>query len=438
MSIYSAPELIRKKRDGKPLGDDELRWLVEGYCSGAVTDYQMSAWAMAVFFNGLNPKETATLTLAMRDSGKVIALGDIQGIKVDKHSTGGVGDKVSICLAPMVAACGVPVPMMSGRGLGHTGGTLDKLEAIPGFSTQLTPDHLIKQMKTVGCALIGQTPELVPADRKLYALRDVTATVESIPLITASILSKKLAEGINALVMDVKVGRGAFMKTLGEARKLARSIVRVSALAKVKTVALLTDMNAPLGHAIGNALETREAFDILHGRGPADVLECTMALGAEMLMLAGKAKTPMQARRLLADVVSNGQALECMRAIITTQGGDARVLDAPDQFLPCAPYVTTLSATRSGFVSGIDPMALGLAAIQLGAGRMRADQPIDPSVGFVLKKKPGDPIDKGQPWIEVHAKTSTIDPALNASIQNALELSSRKPKIAKLVLDQVR
>jgi len=312
-SLATVPELIALKRDGAALSEAQIRRLIEGFTAGEVADYQMSALAMAIFLRGMTPKETAALTLAMCDSGDVVPLGEARGRYVDKHSTGGVGDKVSICLAPIVAACGVRVPMVSGRGLGHTGGTLDKLESIEGFSVDMSVPEFVKQVDRLGCALIGQTAQIAPADKRLYALRDVTGTVESIPLITASILSKKLAEGIDGLVLDVKVGRGAFMKSLEDARALARSLVRVGRLAKKKVTAILTPMESPLGRTVGNALETREALEILTGGGPPDLRELTFVLGAEMLRLAGASKSEGQSRAMMMSAIEDGEAARAPR-----------------------------------------------------------------------------------------------------------------------------
>ena len=322
-------EIIAAKRDGLPLAEAEIRRLIASFSDGALADYQMAAFLMAVFFRGLDDAETVALTEAMLHSGSVLDLAGVPGTKVDKHSTGGVGDKVSICLAPLVAACGVPVPMVSGRGLGHTGGTLDKLEAIPGFRTDLSTDDFARIVRDVGTCMIGQTKDIAPADKRIYALRDVTATVESIPLIVASILSKKLAEGIDGLVLDVKVGRGAFMKDEARARELADKLVRVGTRAGKKVVAVLTRMDAPLGRAVGNANETREALEVLHGRGPADLVECTLVLGAEMLVLGGRAKTRPRPRRSCERRSRSGAAVRVMEKMVEAQGGDAKVVADP-------------------------------------------------------------------------------------------------------------
>ena len=433
----STPELIAHKRDGGAFSDVEIAHLIEGYVSGAVTDYQMSSLAMAIFFRGMTPKETAALTLAMRDSGEVVDLSSIKQPKVDKHSTGGVGDKISICLAPMVAACGVPVPMISGRGLGHTGGTLDKLEAIPGFSVDTTTKGFIKEVKQIGCSLIGQTADLAPADKRLYALRDVTATVESIPLITASILSKKLAEGIDALVLDVKVGRGAFMKTEKDARALASSLVRVGRLAKKKVTAILTRMDDPLGHAIGNSLETIEAFEVLMGGGPDDVREITLALGAEMLRMGGVAKNESQARKQLLASIADGSAIRKMEEIVKYQGGDPRAVTEHDR-MPKAPKKSKVKAKRAGVVTEIDALEIGLASVGLGAGRSRADQAVDPAVGIMLEKKPGDRVKVGDTIATLHVRETKDAKAARSRVAGAFTIKGRGKKLPPLVIDVIR
>lgn len=436
-TLRTVPELIAHKRDGGELTDDEIRALIRGFTAGDVADYQMSALAMAVFLRGMSPRETTALTLAMRDSGRVVELDGPAGRHVDKHSTGGVGDKVSICLAPIVAACGVHVPMVSGRGLGHTGGTLDKLEAIPGFSVQMPVDRFVAQVRDLRCALIGQTADIAPADKKLYALRDVTATVESIPLITASILSKKLAEGIDGLVLDVKVGRGAFMKTLDDAYALARSIVRVGKLAKKQVTAILTRMDAPLGRTIGNALETREALEVLLGGGPEDLREITFVLGAEMIRLAKLAKDEKRARAMMESAIASGEAAACMRRIVEAQGGDPRVVDEPDR-LPTTAAKVAVKAKESGAVAAIDALELGLTGVALGAGRTRADQAVDPAVGIVLNVRVGDRVKEGDVLAEVHVHDRSAAKPHVARIANAFTLKSRAVRPEPLVVDVIR
>jgi pyrimidine-nucleoside phosphorylase len=435
--IPPTPLLIAKKRDGGRLTEAEIQALVRGFCSGEVADYQMSAFAMAVLLKGMAPEETAALTLAMRDSGRVVTLRGTPGRRIDKHSTGGVGDKVSLCLAPLVAACGVEVPMISGRGLGHTGGTLDKLEAIEGFRVDLSIEEFVRQVEEVGCALIGQTDDLAPADKHLYALRDVTATVESVPLITASILSKKLAAGIDGLVLDVKVGRAAFMKTLDEARELARSLVRVGRKAGKRVTAILTRMDAPLGRAVGNALETREALEVLRGGGPGDLKEITFVLGAEMLRLAGLARSEAAARQRLQAALDDGSAAAVMREIVGRQGGDPAVVDDPSR-LPAAPLVRKVKASRAGFVKDIDGLDLGLAAVDLGAGRSRADQAVDPRVGVVIRAPVGTRVEEGQLLAEVHLAQGKGGKAHVDRVRAAFTVAARPPRLRALVLDVLR
>ena len=431
------PELIIRKRSGEELSEADIRALVEGFTAGGVADYQMTALAMAIFFQGMSPRETAALTLAMRDSGEVLDLSGIDGPKVDKHSTGGVGDKVSICLAPIVAECGLYVPMVSGRGLGHTGGTLDKLEAIPGFRVDLTTRKFVAQVKRERCALIGQTADIAPADKRLYALRDVSGTVESIPLITASILSKKLAEGIDALVLDVKVGRGAFMRTRQDARALARSIVRVGGLAKKQVTAVLTSMDQPLGRTVGNALETREAIDVLHGEGPEDLVELTLALGAEMLRMGGLARSAAEARRRMERAIADGSAARRMERIVKAQGGDPRVVAEPDR-LPSAPARVDVKAPRAGFVGTLDALAVGRASVSLGAGRTRADQDVDPAVGVVLRAKIGDRVEKGQALATLHVRDRRAAKPAAERVLAAYAITGRRPSLPALVLETVR
>ena len=433
----AVPELIVRKREGEQLGEREIRDLIAGFMDGSVADYQMSALAMAVYFRGMSFDETVAMTLAMRDSGKVVSLDQIEAPKVDKHSTGGVGDKVSICLAPIVAACGVTVPMMSGRGLGHTGGTLDKLEAIPGFRVDLPVKEFRAQLRKIGCALIGQTGDLAPADKRLYALRDVTGTVESIPLITSSILSKKLAEGIDALVLDVKVGRGAFMKTEADARELARCLVRVGTLAGKRVSALLTDMNTPIGYTIGNALETREALEILHGQGPNDLRELTYDLAAEMLRAAGVAKTKSQALRRVELAVTNGTALQKMREIVDAQGGDSRVVDAPDQ-LAVARHRTTVTAKADGYVRDIDPLELGYASMRLGAGRSRAEDAVDPGAGIRLHVQLGDQVRTGGELATLYTSERARLRLGADRVSASFRIGKRRPPVRRRIIETIR
>ena len=433
----TTPELIVHKRSGGELTAEQIQHLVEGFVSGEVADYQMSALAMAIYFQGMTSEETVALTLAMRDSGEVVDLSHIDGPKVDKHSTGGVGDKVSICLAPIVAACGLYVPMVSGRGLGHTGGTLDKLEAIEGFRVDRTTKQFVSQVGKVGCALIGQTEDIAPADKRLYSLRDVTGTVESIPLITASILSKKLAEGIDALVLDVKVGRGAFMQTVDDARALARSIVRVGKLAGKSTTAVLTDMSQPLGRTVGNALETREAFEVLAGEGPEDLVELTLALGAEMLRMGGVARNVASARRMMQAAIDDGSAADRMERIVKAQGGDPRTVREPDR-LPLAPTTVRVRAPRSGWVTGLDALEVGRASASLGAGRTRADQAVDPAVGVELLAKVGDRVDERGDLALLHVRDRAGARRAAERVRDAFEIGRSAPARQPLILETIR
>lgn len=433
----TTPELIAKKRDGHTLDDAEIQRFLRGFVEGSVADYQMSAMAMAIYFQGMTPRETATFTLGMRDSGTVLDLSSIPGIKVDKHSTGGVGDKVSLCLAPLVAACGVPVPMIAGRGLAHTGGTIDKLEAIPGFRTDGSSKKFASQVKKLGCAIFGQTGELAPADRRLYALRDVTGTIESVPLITGSILSKKLAEGIDALVMDIKVGRGAFMKTPEQARELARSIVRVGRIAGKKVSVLLTRMDAPLGEAVGNAIETREAIAVLHGEGPEDLVECTFALGAEMLRLGGVAKSTREGRKQMQAAVDDRSGLKKFARMVKAQGGDPRVAEEPDR-LELAAKRRYVKAKATGVIQEVDALAIGWAGVDLGAGRTRADQPVDPAVGITVHARPGDKVTKGDRLATMHVHAGQDVKSARRRIEGAFRIGRRRFERPPLVIDTLR
>jgi pyrimidine-nucleoside phosphorylase len=397
------PSLIEHKRDGHALRADQWRQLIHDYAAGRVPDYQMSALLMAVFWRGLTPEELAALTDAMIDSGDRLRFEGYPLPRVDKHSTGGVGDKVSLLLAPMVASCGVAVPMMSGRGLGHTGGTLDKLESIPGFRTNLSLREARAQIERLGCAMLGQTPEIAPADKRLYALRDVTATVESIPLIAASIMSKKLAEGLTGLVLDVKTGSGAFMPDQSRAIELARTMIGLGETRGCPTVALITAMDRPLGRACGHTLEVEEAIEGLRGGGPADLMEVTYALGVEMLVLAGVTPTPEDARCRLEESVSSGRALEMLGRVIEAQGGNPGVLEDPG-VLAQAQAVEVFRAPRGGVVAEVEPRRIGRAILELGGGRQTVEDEIDPTVGFVITAKPGDPVRTGEPIASVFAR----------------------------------
>ena len=396
-----AVDIIRAKRDGQALSREAIDTFVRGVTTGTWPDYQASALLMAIVLRGMTAQETADLTLAMVDSGRRVDLSGLSGPKVGKHSTGGVGDKVSIVLAPLAAACGVTVPKMSGRGLGHTGGTLDKLEAIPGFRTALPLDEFLAVLRDVGCAIIGQSADIAPADKKLYALRDVTATIESVPLISASVMSKKLAEGSQALVLDVKCGRGAFMKSPDEAMMLARSLVAIGTAHGVRTEALITRMDAPLGRAIGNALEIRECLEVLKGDGPDVLKALVVGLAARMLQLAGVAGSERDAQARATAALSSGAALERFARMVDRQGGDARIVDDAGR-LPSAAARTPVLADRSGVVQMIDAGRIGRASMLLGAGRERADRPIDPAGGIILAVEPGDSVRDGAPLLQLH------------------------------------
>jgi pyrimidine-nucleoside phosphorylase len=421
-----AVDVIIKKRDGGTLDPAEIRYFVESVTAGTLPEYQASALLMAILLRGMTQEETASLTDAMVHSGIRVDLSDIPGVKVDKHSTGGVGDKTSLVLAPIAAACGVVVPMMSGRGLGHTGGTLDKLESIPGFRVRLTLSEMKAALRTTGCAMIGQTAEIAPADRKLYSLRDVTGTVESIPLICASIMSKKIAEGIDALVLDVKTGRGAFTKTEADSRRLAECLVAIGKASGVRTEAMITRMDAPLGLAIGNAVEVIESIDVLKGNGPSDLEEISLALAARMLVLAGVSSDESEALQQVRKAVASGEALDRFRRIIETQAGDARVVDDYGR-LPAAPERSMVLAPRSGYVGRIDAELIGRASVVLGAGRDRVDDDVDPAVGIVLKARPGDRIGAGDPVLELQYRTIDRRDAARALAERAIVIDDVPP-----------
>jgi len=397
------PALIEHKRDGGALTPEQWSGLIRAYLAGQVPDYQMSALLMAIYFRGLEPAELTALTDTMIDSGDRLRFDGHPRPVADKHSTGGVGDKVSLLLAPMVASCGVAVPMMSGRGLGHTGGTLDKLESIPGFRTNLSLREARAQIDRLGCAMLGQTPEIAPADKRLYALRDVTATVESIPLISASIMSKKLAEGLNGLVLDVKTGSGAFLTDLAKSIELARTMIGLGEARGCPTVALLTAMDRPLGRACGNALEMEEAIEGLRGSGPADLLEVTYALAAEMLLLVGAAPSLADARARLEQSVASGRALETFARVIEAQGGNPGVIEDLG-LLPQALAVEVYRAEATGVVAAVEPRRIGRAIVELGGGRTAVEDAVDPTVGFVITVKPGDPVRAGEPIASIFAR----------------------------------
>ena len=424
------------KRDGRTLSRDEIAFFVSGVTDGTLPDYQASALLMAILLRGMNVEETAWLTDAMVHSGIRVNLSDVPGVKVDKHSTGGVGDKTSLILAPLAAACGVPVPMMSGRGLGHTGGTLDKLESIPGFRVNLSLDEMKAALVRTGCAMIGQTKQIAPADKKLYALRDVTGTVESIPLISASIMSKKIAEGIDALVLDVKSGSGAFMKTEADARRLAESLVSIGNASGVRTQAIITSMDAPLGRAIGNALEVVECLEVLKGRGPDDLVEISIELAARMLVLGRITADHDDARRRIAGAIESGAGLERFRQIVETQGGDARVVDDYSR-LPHVNNCRMVTASRGGFLAGLDAELLGRASVVLGAGRNRVEDAVDPSVGIIVKVRPSDEIRSGDPILELHYRDQTTLDAALVLASRAIVIEDQRPAPRPLLLGEV-
>lgn len=415
-----AVDLIRKKRDGMELSDEEIGFLVKGYSDGTIPDYQMAAWAMAVYYQGMSARETADLTLHMASSGDMIDLSPIHGVKVDKHSTGGVGDKTTIVIGPLVAAAGVPVAKMSGRGLGHTGGTIDKLEAIQGFSVELGHDRFFRQVNEIGLAVVGQSGNMTPADKKLYSLRDVTATVDSIPLIASSVMSKKIAAGADAIVLDVKTGSGAFMKTLDDSIRLAKAMVDIGTQVGRSTIAVISDMDQPLGYGIGNALEIQEAIATLRGEGPKDLEEVCLILASHMLVLGGKAATEEEARAILQEKLDSGAALERLKMMVEAQGGDIRQIDH-DDLLPQAELHVEVKAERGGFVESIQAEEIGIAAMLLGAGRETKDSVIDLAAGLTLRKKIGDPVEVGEVLAILH---------LNPPYKSRLEEASRKVKDA--------
>ncbi len=430
-------DVIRKKRDGGRLTAGEIRHVVAGAVDGSIADYQLSALLMAIVLRGMDEHETACLTEAMASSGGRLDLSSVPGPKVDKHSTGGVGDKTSLILTPLAAACGLIVPMMSGRGLGHTGGTLDKLESIPGFSVNLDEPTLLRGLRQVGCVVMGQTEALAPADRKLYALRDVTGTVESIPLITASIMSKKIAEGIEGLVLDVKVGRGAFMKTADSARDLARLMVAAGTGAGVRTEALLTSMDAPLGAAVGNAVEVAECLETLQGRGPRDLEELSVRLAAQMLVVGGVECDVAPAECRVRRALSSGAGLEKFREMVAFQGGDVRALDDPARLCPGARRLS-VTAERTGIVAAVDAEAIGRATVLLGAGRDTAGAPVDHAVGAIVLRKPSDRVEAGEPLIDLRYRSDDRLADARRLVSSAFLIGDAAPATGPLVLELIR
>jgi pyrimidine-nucleoside phosphorylase len=432
-----AVELIRKKRDGHILSTDEINWLVDQYTREQVPDYQMSAWLMAVYWRGMDARETSDLTLAMARSGEELHVRDVVSPVVDKHSTGGVGDKVTLAVAPLVAACGVAVGKMTGRGLGHTGGTVDKLESVQGFRATLSRSEFMRVLTAHRIVLAGQSNDLAPADGKLYALRDVTGTIESIPLIAASIMSKKLAIGASHLLLDVKAGSGAFMKTVERARELAQAMVDIGRLAGLHTVAAITAMDQPLGCAIGNALEMAEAIAILHGNGPRDVSELCFHEAAELLVMTGTTGSLQEAERSVEQAIRSGDAVAKLAEVIAAQGGDARQIEQPD-LLPSAPVRSMLVAPRSGYIAGIESEQMGLASMLLGAGRFKKGEQIDHRTGFMLQAKVGDYCRSGEPLVEIHARNESEAAAVQEELLACYTWSDTPVKVGPLIYEIIR
>ncbi|MDV2580882.1 pyrimidine-nucleoside phosphorylase [Alkalibacillus haloalkaliphilus] len=430
-------DIIAKKRDGEALTDEELNFFIEGYTDGSIPEYQASALAMAIYFNGMTEQERATLTMAMVESGDTIDLSPIEGVKVDKHSTGGVGDTTTLVLAPLVAAVGVPVAKMSGRGLGHTGGTIDKLEAVPGFHVEIDNEEFIRLVNENKLSVIGQSGNLTPADKKLYGLRDVTATVNSIPLIASSIMSKKIAAGADAIVLDVKTGAGAFMKSEEESVELAKAMVSIGNNVGRNTMAVISDMGQPLGRAIGNSLEVQEAIDTLRGEGPEDLTELSLTLASQMVVLGGKASSLDEARNLLEKVIENGDALQTLKTFLSSQNGDASVVDEPSK-LPQAEHNIELPAKQSGYVSEIVADEIGNAAMLLGAGRQTKDSQIDLAVGVVLNKKVGDYVEEGESLLTIHSNQEDVDSIKEKLYENITltKESVQPPQLIKTIISE--
>ena len=430
-------DLIEKKKLGQELSTEEISEMIKGFTDGSVPDYQMAAMLMAICFQGMSKRETVDLTLAMRDSGDVLDLSGIKGVKVDKHSTGGVGDKTSLALTPIIAALGVPVAKMSGRGLGHTGGTIDKLECFPGFTTEISEQTFMDNVNRIGIAIAGQTANLAPADKKLYALRDVTATVDQMSLIASSIMSKKLASGSDAIVLDVKTGNGAFMKKYEDSVALAEAMVSIGTMAGKKTTAVITDMDQPLGYAVGNSLEVMEAIDTLQGRGPEDFKQVVFALGGQMLQAAGRADSQEEAEKLMQSVIEDGTALKKFAEFVTAQGGDASYVYETDKF-PKASYTKEIPATKEGYVGRILAEEIGIACMTLGGGRETKESSIDLSVGIILKKKNGDFVKEGETIAVVYGNdTGKMERAME-KIQNAYEITAEKPEGRLVVLKYIK
>lgn len=429
-------DIIMKKRNGGELSREEINFFIEGYTQDKIPDYQVSALMMAIYFRKMTEQETLALTMAMAGSGDTLDLSEIRGIKVDKHSTGGVGDKTSLALAPMVAACGIPVAKMSGRGLGHTGGTIDKLESFPGFDTALTKRQFIDNVNRIGISIMGQTADLAPADKKLYALRDVTATVDNMSLIASSIMSKKIAAGSDAIVLDVKTGSGAFMKEEQDARALAEEMVKIGKNAGRKTIAVISDMDQPLGYAVGNALEVKEAIDTLMGKGPVDFVKLCLALGSQMLIAGGKAAHKAEAENMLKNVIQDGSALKKMAAFVEAQGGDSAAVYSPN-LLPKAEIVYPIAAAKSGYVSRILCDEVGICSLILGGGRETKDSKIDLSVGIVLCKKVGDYVKKGEPLALIHANDMERAKEAERRYMSACTIAETQPESGQFIKDVI-
>lgn len=430
-------DLIVKKRNGGVLSKEEIDFMIKGYTKGDIPDYQMSAMMMAIYFKGMDEAETLSLTMAMEKSGDVLKLDAIKGIKVDKHSTGGVGDKTSLALTPMVAACGIPVAKMSGRGLGHTGGTIDKLESFPGFSTELTTENFIRNVNNIGIAIMGQTADLAPADKKLYALRDVTATVDNMSLIASSIMSKKLAAGADAIVLDVKTGSGAFMKTEEDAYALAREMVKIGNGAGRRCVAVVSDMDEPLGYAVGNALEVKEAIATLKGNGPADFTELVLALGVQMLILGGRAFSEEEAEKMLKRTIADGSALRKLAEFVKTQGGDEKAV-FEEELLPKAVIIKEMKAEQEGYISHIACDEVGICSLLLGGGRETKESVIDLAVGIVLAKKVGDYVNAGDTLAVIHANDEKKLSAAEERLKRAYSITKEKPEKRPLIKTVIR
>lgn len=429
-------DIIHKKREGGELSGEEIRFFVQGYTQGEIPDYQVSALLMAIFFRGMTRRETGDLTMEMAHSGDMVDLSSIPGVKVDKHSTGGVGDKTSLILGPIAAACGVKIAKMSGRGLGHTGGTVDKLESIPGLRTAIPREEFFQIVRETGLAIIGQSGNLCPADKKLYALRDVTATVESLPLIASSIMSKKIAAGADAILLDVKVGSGAFMKTQEDSRALAQEMVRIGAQVGRRTVALITDMDMPLGQCVGNALEVQEACQVLSGKGDRRLRELCLELAANMVYLGGKASTMEEARELASQAVASGKALDKFREMVEAQSGDGSYILHPEKF-SLSPVIVEVPAPETGCITRLNAEECGLAAVELGAGRETKDSPIDYGAGIVLLKNKGDVVTKGEPIARLYAQREDLCQRGRERFLSALQVGQEAPAMGPLILERI-